>query len=111
MSAIATAVTTGKFYASQAAAAMAGAPSVFGLGNGIVTNVDATSGMKNILNVIFDIMRYAGIAMLIYGVYEIVMSIQNNQPEAKTKGVIMALSGVVMIGMKSIITAFNITGL
>jgi hypothetical protein len=36
------------------------------------------------------------------------MSVQNNQPEAKTKGVIMALSGVVMVSIKTVITAFNV---
>ena len=104
-----------KFYAGQVGAAMSGGATVLhddatvtaggntgGLGN-------ATSGMNNVLNIICDIMRYAGIAMLIYGVYEIIMSVQNNQPEAKTKGVIMALSGVVMISIKSVVTTFGVT--
>ena len=39
------------------------------------------------------------------GVYEIVMSFMQNQPEAKTKGIIMAISGAVMIGLKPIVEA------
>jgi hypothetical protein len=37
------------------------------------------------------------------------MSFMQNQPEAKTKGIIMALCGVVMISLKSLIAAFGIT--
>ncbi len=68
----------------------------------------AESAMGAVIGVVLTIMRYVGVAMVIYGIYEIVMSIQNNQPEAKTKGIIMALSGVVMIAIKSLISAFGI---
>lgn len=81
-------------------------------GNTTVTvgaDMDADSAMGAVIGIILTIMRYVGVAMTIYGVYEIVMSIQNNQPEAKTKGIIMALSGMVMISMKSVIGAFGIT--
>lgn len=71
--------------------------------------VDAGQAMGAVIGVILTIMRYVGVAMVIYGVYEIVMSIQNNQPEAKTKGIIMALSGVVMIAIKSLLSAFGIS--
>ena len=70
---------------------------------------DAATAMGAVIGVVLTIMRYVGVAMLVYGVYEIVMSIQNNQPEAKTKGIIMALSGVVMIAIKSLLTAFGVT--
>lgn len=65
--------------------------------------------MGAVIGVILTIMRYVGVAMVIYGVYEVVMSIQNNQPEAKTKGIIMALSGVVMISIKTLLSAFGIS--
>ncbi len=71
--------------------------------------VDAGQAMGAVIGVILTIMRYVGVAMVIYGVYEIVMSIQNNQPEAKTKGIIMALSGVVMIVIKNLLSAFGIS--
>ena len=84
-----------------------------GFGNTSVSivgnDMSADSAMGAVIGIILTIMRYVGVAMTIYGVYEIVMSIQNNQPEAKTKGIIMALSGMVMISMKSVIGAFGIT--
>ena len=104
-------ITLAKFYAQQSALAMAGAPNVLyagggGQGGDPLAQVDGP--MKQVLNILLTIMRYAGFAMVIYGVYEIIMSVQNNQPEAKTKGIIMALSGVVMISMKSVVNAFGL---
>ena len=36
------------------------------------------------------------------------MSFQAQQPEAKTKGIIMSLSGVAMVALKSILTALGV---
>ena len=71
-------------------------------------NTSPEQAMGAVIGVILTVMRYVGVAMVVYGVYEIIMSIQNNQPEAKTKGIIMALSGVVMIGLKTVLTQFGI---
>lgn len=68
----------------------------------------ASSLMGNIIGILLTITRYVGVAMVIYGVYEIVMSFMQNQPEAKTKGIVMALSGVVMIGLKGVLSGMNI---
>lgn len=70
----------------------------------------ATSLMGKIIGILLTITRYVGVALVIYGVYEIVMSFMQNQPEAKTKGIVMALAGVVMIGLKSIIVGLGIIG-
>ena len=83
-----------------------------GFGSTTVTinsSQDVATAMGTVIGVILTIMQYVGVAMVIYGVYEIIMSIQNNQPEAKTKGIIMALSGVVMMGMKTVLRQFGIT--
>ena len=69
---------------------------------------DASSLMGKIIGNLLTITRYVGVALLIYGVYEIVMSFMQNQPEAKTKGIVMALAGVVMIGLKSIIIGLGV---
>ena len=66
--------------------------------------------MGKIIGILLTITRYVGVALVIYGVYEIVMSFMQNQPEAKTKGIVMALAGVVMIGLKSIIVGLGIIG-
>lgn len=69
---------------------------------------DAGTLMGKIIGILLTITRFVGVALVIYGVYEIVMSFMQNQPEAKTKGIVMALAGVVMIGLKSIITSLGI---
>lgn len=70
------------------------------------TNPDTLMG--NIFGILLAMMRYVGIGLVLYGVFEIVQSFMNNQPEAKSKGIIMALSGVVAIGLKSILVGAGV---
>lgn len=89
----------------------ASAGGVAGFDNVTVTtpnNVSANNLMGNIIGVLLTITRFVGVALLIYGVYEIVMSFMQNQPEAKTKGIVMALAGVVMIALKSVLQGLGI---
>lgn len=72
------------------------------------TATDAGNLMGKIIGILLTITRYVGVALVIYGVYEVVMSFMQNQPEAKTKGIIMALAGVAMIALKSILAAAGI---
>lgn len=72
------------------------------------SSADAGDLMGRIIGILLTITRYVGVALVIYGVYEVVMSFMQNQPEAKTKGIIMALAGVVMIALKSILVAVGI---
>ena len=74
------------------------------------TDADANNMMGNVIGILLTITRFVGVALAIYGVYEIVMSFMQNQPEAKTKGIVMALAGVVMIALKSVLQAMNIIG-
>ena len=69
---------------------------------------DAGDLMGKIIGILLTITRYVGVALVIYGVYEVVMSFMQNQPEAKTKGIIMALAGVTMIALKSILAAVGV---
>lgn len=69
---------------------------------------DAGTMMGNIIGILLTITRFVGVALVVYGVYEVVMSFMQNQPEAKTKGIIMALAGVVMTALKSILKAVNV---
>ena len=59
--------------------------------------------MNNVIGILLTIARYAGIALLVYGIYEVVMSFMQQQPEAKTKGIIMAICGVVLIALKTLV--------
>lgn len=64
--------------------------------------------MGKIIGVLLTITRFVGVALIVYGVYEVVMSFMQNQPEAKTKGIIMALAGAVMTALKSILTVLKV---
>ena len=72
------------------------------------TTTDANALMGKIIGILLTITRFVGVAMIVYGVYEIVISFQQQQPEAKTKGIIMALSGVAMVALKSILQALGV---
>lgn len=100
-----------------AAMAMATATTAFASGGGFGEEVTITGGgadagqmMGKIIGILLTITRFVGVALVVYGVYEIVMSFMQNQPEAKTKGIIMALAGVVMIALKSILSGIGIIG-
>jgi len=71
-------------------------------------DIDANVFMGKIIGILLTITRYVGVALVIYGVYEIVMSFMQNQPEAKTKGIIMALAGVVMVALKSVLRGLGV---
>lgn len=71
---------------------------------------DAGTMMGKIIGILLTITRFVGVALVVYGVYEVVMSFMQNQPEAKTKGIIMALAGIVMTALKSILVAIKIVG-
>lgn len=94
---------------SSAFALSAGA---FGEDVTINTNgaTDANELMGKIIGILLTITRFVGVALVVYGVYEVFMSYQNQQPEAKTKGIIMALSGVAMVALKSILSGIGIIG-
>lgn len=66
------------------------------------------SGMGKVIGILLDICFYAGIALAIYGIYEIIMSFMQQQPEAKTKGIFMTAAGIILTTMSSIIDAFNL---
>ena len=74
-----------------------------GSGTKVTVNSNASMDdvMGNVIGFILTLSRWVGVALLIYGVYEIVMSFMQNQPDAKTKGIIMAFAGVVLIALKS----------
>lgn len=72
------------------------------------SNTDAGTMMGRIIGIMLTICRYVGIALVVYGVFEIVMSFMQNQPEAKTKGIIMALAGIVMTALKSVLVGLGV---
>lgn len=82
-------------------------------GENTTVTIDDTKGMDsvmgNVIGFLLSMSKWVGVALLIYGVYEIIMSFMQNQPEAKTKGIIMAFAGVILIALKSVLKTMGVT--
>lgn len=76
----------------------------------IASGGDAATMMGKIIGILLTITRFVGVALVVYGVYEVVMSFMQQQPEAKTRGIVMALAGIVMTALKSILSAIGVIG-
>lgn len=64
--------------------------------------------MGKVIGVLLTITRFVGVALIVYGLYEVVQSFMQNQPEAKTKGIIMALAGIACTALKSILVGLGV---
>lgn len=69
---------------------------------------DAGQLMGKVIGVLLTITRFVGVALIVYGLYEVVQSFMQNQPEAKTKGIIMALAGIACTALKSILSGLGV---
>lgn len=72
------------------------------------SNANAADLMGNVIGVLLTITRFVGVALIVYGLYEVVQSFMQNQPEAKTKGIIMALAGIACTALKSILSGLGV---
>jgi len=73
------------------------------------SNNTSITGADKIINLLLSITKYAGIGLAVFGAYELAMSFLQNQPEAKTKGIIMLIAGVIMFGAPTILQTIGIT--
>ena len=94
----------------SAMASMSATTAFASFGEDVTVTANASTMMGKIIGILLTITRFVGVALVVYGVYEVVMSFMQNQPEAKTKGIIMALAGIVMTALKSILVAIKIVG-
>lgn len=67
------------------------------------STADAGAMMGKIIGLLLTVTRYVGIGLIVFGIYEVVMSFIQQQPEAKTKGIVMALAGLIMAALKSVL--------
>lgn len=105
-------------YAASASAAIATsmftttafANSGFGGESVSINNSGGNAGdlMGKVIGVLLTITRFVGVALIVYGLYEVVQSFMQNQPEAKTKGIIMALAGIACTALKSILVGLGV---
>lgn len=65
---------------------------------------------SGVISALLTISKYVGIGIVAFGVYEIAMSFMQNQPEAKTKGITMAIVGAILIGLKAMLSSIGVLG-
>ena len=63
----------------------------------------ADNMMTNILGIVLTVFRYIGIFMTVWGVAMVVMAFRNEDAEGKTKGIMVAVAGIVLVTLKSIL--------
>lgn len=88
----------------------AGADGGFGGESVSINNSGGNAGdlMGKVIGVLLTITRFVGVALIVYGLYEVVQSFMQNQPEAKTKGIIMALAGIACTALKSVLVGLGV---
>lgn len=69
---------------------------------------NAAQMMGKVIGILLTITRFVGVALVVYGIYEVVMSFMQDNPQQKTKGIVMALSGIVMTALKSILGTLGV---
>jgi hypothetical protein len=68
---------------------------------------DENAAINQIVSIMGRVGRVAGIALMIFGIYEVVMAFLQQAPEQKTKGVLMLVVGAVLTGIKEMANAFT----
>lgn len=71
-------------------------------------NADAMFG--KILGMVFEILRYAGAFMAVFGIVKLIMAINNDQPEQYKTSILMAGSGVVLFFLKNLAKNIGLIG-
>jgi len=67
--------------------------------------LDAVGGaMSNVVGILLTVAMWMGIALAIWGVVEFVMSLTQDMPEKKTKGILLLAGGIILVGVKALVT-------
>ncbi len=61
--------------------------------------------VTSIIGIVLTLARYIGIVLIVTGVFQLVMAYKDDNADAKTRGVQLAIVGVILVGLKAILTA------
>lgn len=64
--------------------------------------------MGGIVGMLLTIVRYVGIGILVWGIVEIVLSVTQDMPDKKIKGIMLAFSGALCIALKTVLVSLHI---
>ena len=79
--------------------------------NGITgySNGSNSNDMKNMTNGLIDqiaaLMTYVGAVVLAVGIIQVIMAFKNEDADGKTRGMLVAVTGIALIAIRSILSA------
>ena len=76
--------------------------------NGIeayTTDTNAGAMTNNLITQICNIMTYVGAVVLVVGIIQVIMAFKNEDADGKTRGMLVAVTGIALIGIQGIVTA------
>lgn len=71
-------------------------------------NLDATQIVGKIASVLLGLLQGLGLIIIIWGAYNFAMSIQQDNPDARTKGIQAIVAGAVCVGLKALLIAIGV---
>lgn len=82
---------------------------------GVIATVEPTFAtnetealVTSVIDIVLDMARYIGMVLVVTGVFQLVMAYKDDNADAKTRGIQLAICGIVLIGLKSILDGVGI---
>lgn len=75
---------------------------------GDLDNASMDNIMGGIIGTVLSIARWVGVGVLVYAIYQIYVSQMDQNPDARTKGIVWAVVGIGLITIKSVLKGIGI---
>lgn len=100
-----------KYYAMAGSVAMMAAPTSANATalKGVQMTTDPQTLVQNIVGMICNLFTYVGAVVLVVGLAQVVMAFKSEDADGKTRGMLVAMCGVGLISIKTIVS--GVTGL
>ncbi|MCI9545800.1 MAG: DUF2460 domain-containing protein [Lachnospiraceae bacterium] len=72
------------------------------------TATDPDALVKSIITIVLKMARYIGMVLVVTGVFQLVMAYKDDNADSKTRGIQLAICGVILIGLEAVLTAAGI---
>lgn len=77
---------------------------------GDLTNLSVNQLLGKIVGIILTLAQAIGLILLVSGIFQLVMAYKDDNADAKTRGIQLAIVGVVLITFKAILQGVGIIG-
>ena len=69
----------------------------------LAANINST--MSSVVELLLTVAMWMGVALAVWGVVEFVMSLTQDMPEKKTKGILLLAGGIILVIVRPIVTS------